>query len=671
MTMSDMSSVPPRIAVPPLIPPAPLTSPDVAAAVFDALADAVVVYDRDGRIVGSNPAAVKLFSLTQPGGIAALTVPVAERALGAELRTLQGKSLLPQDWPALRVLRGETLQGAQTVDIVTHTLDGSELVLNVSGAPLLDAAGQVAGAVCVSRDITERVRLARDLAARAAEIESIFATQTEAIVFADRTGRIIRMNEAQQELCALAGVDPEARFIQSWAKTVAQFDALGQPIVREQRPFYRALEGETVVGEQAVELHQRSSKGDELILRVSGAPVRDSQGSILGAVMRTEDVTRRRLLERELEERASQIEGIFDALTDGIILVGADGRIVRMNDAQRQLVGYDADLDAPGCLYIDYAARRIPRDLADQQMPREQWPAARILRGERLIGADATQIRVRALDGRELILQLSGGPMRDASGHLQGVVVAVHDATERRQLEEQRNDILRVVSHDLLTPVTGIRLYLQMQERRLRKGQSPFQPGEEMLSSLNTNLLRMERLVTDLRELTRIESGALTLERRPCDLRALCQKEVEVQQQLTPGHQIRLEAPAGPIIADVDEQRIGQVVANLLSNALKYSASDRPVTLTVRAEEKAIHVAVVDKGPGIPEAEFEHIWDRYHRVEGIKAHGGIKSLGLGLYICRATILGHGGQIGVESTLGAGSKFWFTLPLVDMPVTSKQ
>lgn len=661
--MSDISSVPTRLDLPPpLLPFQALTSPEVVAAVFDALADAVVVYDHAGRIVGTNPAAVNLFGLTQLGGRDGFAVPVAQRAMEVNVRTLEGVPLAPQDWPVLRVLRGEMLQGAQTMDVVVRTLDGRELIVNVSGAPLLDAEGKAMGAVCVCRDITQRVHMERDRAARAAEIESIFATQTEAVVFVDCTGRILRMNQAQRRLCTLAGFDPEAEYLQTWIQTGGQHDALGQPIQDEDRPFYRARRGETVIGEEAVELYQRSSQGQDLVLRVGAAPVRDAGGEIVGVVLTAEDVTQQRRLERELAERASQIEGIFEAMADGIVLVDATGHIVRMNESYRQLLGYDASREAAGSRFEDFAARRSPRDMENRPVPSEQLPTMRVLAGETLTGARAVEERVLTLDGRELIVQISGAPVRDAAGNLIGAVSAVRDITERRQLEEQRSDILRVVAHDLLTPITGVRLYLQTQERRVRKGQPPFMPEEGHLDTLNANLLRMERLVNDLREMTPIESGALTLERSPCDLTQLCRQEIKVQKVLMPGRTIRLVLPREPIRTEVDEQRVGQVIANLLSNALKYAPTDQPITLALGVENGMAHVAVQDKGPGIPAAELYHIWERFHRVEGISAHDGSQSLGLGLYICRAIVERHGGQVGVESTTGVGSTFWFTLPL---------
>ncbi len=664
--MSDTSPLPFS-----LLPNVLHASPEFASTIVDALADALVVYDAAGRIMAGNTAAATLLGLTLSGRGAALAVPIGERASEADLRTLEGRPLPNEERPAVRVLRGETLSGTETVDVIARTADGQQRILNVSGVPLVDADGHVMGAVCVCRDITDRHHLERELAERAAELESTFATQVEAVVLADTTGRIIRMNEAQRQLLIERGINPKAEYIQTWAQESEPYDALGQRVPRENLPFYQALGGERITSEQAIELYHHAPDGRDLVLRVSGAPVRDARGQILGAVLTTHDVTQQRHLEQELFEHAAQIESIFEAMVDGVVLVDATAHIVRMNEAYRQLLGYDATREAVGSQFTDYAARRLPRDLENRLLPKDQWPTMRVLRGETLTGAHAVETRVRALDGRELIVQISGAPVRDAAGHIIGGVTALRDITERHQLEQQRNDILRVVAHDLLSPITGVRLYLQTQQRRLRKGQPAFVPGDRGLDALDTNLLRMERLVNDLREIARIESGALTLERHPCDLVALCRQEVKVQHLLAPGRKIQLALPKEPILSEVDEQRTGQVLANLLSNALKYSPADQPVTLTLRVDDGVVQIAVHDKGPGIPAVELDHIWERFYRVEGITAQDGSNSLGLGLYICRAIIERHGGQVGVESTVGVGSTFWFTLLLSSTSVDGEQ
>jgi signal transduction histidine kinase len=133
-----------------------------------------------------------------------------------------------------------------------------------------------------------------------------------------------------------------------------------------------------------------------------------------------------------------------------------------------------------------------------------------------------------------------------------------------------------------------------------------------------------------------------------------------------PARTIALEAPAGEVRVQADADRLEQVVANLLTNALKYSPPDTPVQLTVHREAGAARVHLRDQGPGLSEEQRQDVWERYRRVPGVAvqddagAAGG--GLGLGLYISRTIIAGHGGAVGVESAPGAGSTFWFTVPL---------
>lgn len=497
--------------------------------IFAAMADAVVVYDAKGRIVQFNDAAATMFHMRER--LTYLSLPLDQREAGLEMQDPDGHPLRREEWPAFRVLRGERLNGASTPDIRARTPDGRDLILNISGAPMQDARGRLQGAVCIIRDVTVRRALERDVAERAAELESIFATQTEGIAYVDRDGRIIRMNEAQRRLLAEREVDSTHEHVDTWSRQTTPYNALGRPVPREELPFYRALRGETITDEHAVELYQRSLDGRNLVVRISAAPVRNAQGEIVGVVLTTRDVT------------------------------------------------------------------------------------------------------------------------------------------QQRQLEQQQRDILRVVAHDLLSPITGMRLYFATQERRLSQGLPPLVPDESLLRAMKANLTRMEYLVNDLRAVTSIEAGALNLDRSVCDVRAICEREIAVQRALAPERTIHFEAPEEAIQAEVDEQRIGQLVANYLGNALKYSATDKLVTLTLTADDTTVRLAVRDEGPGIPEKERARLWERFHRVEGIKPVDGSQSLGLGLYICKAVAEAHGGAVGVESVVGEGSTFWCTLPRV-CPVPPK-
>ena len=158
----------------------------------------------------------------------------------------------------------------------------------------------------------------------------------------------------------------------------------------------------------------------------------------------------------------------------------------------------------------------------------------------------------------------------------------------------------------------------------------------------------------------------LELRLAPCDLATMVREMVEDQRSTIPTRTIHLELAVeetAPVIADAE--RIGQVLSNYLTNALKYSPIDRPVDVQLKKEDKMVLVLVRDEGPGLTPSEQERIWERFYQVEGIKRQRGSSvGLGLGLHICRAIIEEHQGEVGVESTKGMGSTFWFTLPLAD-------
>jgi signal transduction histidine kinase len=178
------------------------------------------------------------------------------------------------------------------------------------------------------------------------------------------------------------------------------------------------------------------------------------------------------------------------------------------------------------------------------------------------------------------------------------------------------------------------------------------------------SIIRMERLVNDLLDVSRIESGRLALRLEPLDLVSLC-RHVAAEQMAASEREIELELPREPTIVRADADRIDQVLANLLSNALKYSPQECPVTLSVRKEAENAVIAIHDEGSGIPQEALPHLFERFYRVPGVQVQSGSGvGLGLGLYITRELVERHGGQIRAESTPGIGTTFSVTLPLAD-------
>jgi len=174
---------------------------------------------------------------------------------------------------------------------------------------------------------------------------------------------------------------------------------------------------------------------------------------------------------------------------------------------------------------------------------------------------------------------------------------------------------------------------------------------------------RQNRLVGDLLDISRIRAGKLDYHEAPADLTAIVREAVEAQRLSWATREISITLPDVPAPIKADADRIGQVVTNLITNALKYSSDSEAVAVTLVRSAAHARVAVCDHGPGLSAEQQQHIWDRFHRVPGIQQQSGSGGgLGLGLYICRQIVEHHGGEVGVESTKGHGSTFWFTLPL---------
>lgn len=222
------------------------------------------------------------------------------------------------------------------------------------------------------------------------------------------------------------------------------------------------------------------------------------------------------------------------------------------------------------------------------------------------------------------------------------------------QQEKLRRNLTADIAHELRTPLSVMRGDLEA----LLDG--VYQPTPEALASLHEETLLLSRLVDDLRALALAEAGQLCLERKPADLEEMLTAVVgafalEAESQ---GQALRLELPPGPLRAEVDPQRIRQVVANLVSNALRHAAvTGSQVVVSARHRLGEIEIAVADDGPGIPPAELEHVFDRFWRGEQGRAGGS----GLGLAIARELVAAHGGRIWAESAPGRGTVFRFTLP----------
>jgi len=297
-------------------------------------------------------------------------------------------------------------------------------------------------------------------------------------------------------------------------------------------------------------------------------------------------------------------------------------------------------------------------------------------------------------DGTQVIVESRQVLVRDESGQPTAILEINRDITEREHMQREReearanelalretnqrmDEFLGIISHELRTPLTTIKGNVQLARLRLRSSlrelpadgddlQSRLEEIQTMLERAERQVNVQNRLVSDLLDISRLQAEKLELRLSPCDLASIVRETVADQRSAAPTRPLHVElaeAETAPVLADAE--RIGQVLSNYLSNALKYSPVECVVEVQLKKEGKMVRVSVRDAGPGLTPSEQERIWERFYQVQGIKRQQGSSvGLGLGLYICRAIVEQHQGTVGVESTKGEGSTFWFTLPLTE-------
>ena len=402
----------------------------------------------------------------------------------------------------------------------------------------------------------------------------------------------------------------------------------------------------------------------------------------------------------EVARQSTQLDRIFEQMAEALVVYDAHGQIVRENMVMRRL--RDASAAPP-----DFGAHSEPdrialyalRDGQGRLLAPEEAPNRRALRGEVLTGEHAVDLQMRSLDGHEREMRMSAAPLRNPTGEIVGAVGTVLDMSEHNRLVREREqaqarelaaqDVARqldqffvVASHDIRGPATAVGGFVQLARAQAEALANVLAtPGEPEAAHVRLRVMtllralatadesgqRLMRLVTVLFDVARARSGTLTVELALCDLVPLVREQVAAQREITPARTLQLELPDHPVFVLADADRLGQVVLNYLANAVKSSADDQPITVRLVPSESAARISVHDHGPGLPADELPRVWVPSYRTPGVavqsSASAASGSLGMGLYICKSIVALHpGGQVGVESVEGAGSAFWFSLPL---------
>lgn len=578
-----------------------LTLPELKA-ILDVLPDSVIVCDREGKILQINAAASQLFELAPDFSYQGISY---RQFLGPyELPDEQQHLTSIEQWPINLILAGKVMSHSPENTLALHLPSGCKIYVYVWCFPLPDIHKHTAKFVYIFRNITFRYQKAL----RLQRVQQAVLTLTQAIV----------------------QVPPDMDF------TLPKETPLLSP---------RLL----LVAQQLVDVIHEVLDCRRVALWVLGSTGHLHYVAGSGFTAEQEHCRRRdsgHFLATELVG-----ETVMVLLQSNEVIISADhvrfpSEYAREFGAEEKLLMVPLFLEQQlaGALVITKAG------LESEYLPEEI----------ELVKVVAAQVMLVV----ECILCLHEQAETKMKAHV------------LREMNRLTTDFLTLASHELRTPLTGIFGNLQLAQRRLKTLQGQVAEQSErvgthveyvqqplMLASQSTEL--QQRMINNLIDDARLQSNTLSLCLKRCDLLALVKEAVARQQQSNPEHTIILVFPpkehAVPILADAE--RLRQVLTTYLTNALRSAPAGHPISVQVTVEDVTTRVSVYNEGPGISLEEQAHLWERFYRAKGSAVQHELDlSLGLGLYLCRAFIELHHGNVGVQSAPWQGTTFWFTLPI---------
>ncbi len=607
------------------------------------IADAVIMTDTSGNIVDMNTMAESLtgWHLEQARG----------RPLTEVFHILDEATREPARNPAQRAFADRAAVGFDNPTLLVAK-DGSEVSIDDSAAPIRGRTGEITGCVLVFRDMTDSRRLTTETSSRllaASALAAIVESSNDAILGKSLDGIIQSWNAAA-----------ERTFGYSAEQAIGRSIALIIPLDRleeEQRIIAEVRAGRRVEHFDTVRVR---SDGEHIHVSLTLSPIRDEAGRVMGVSTIARDVTERKRAEDERQRFVTLIE----SSTDFIGICDASGRLLFVNRAGLDLIGWSS---------VAEASRRFIWDAMD---PEDQ----KTIR-ERLMSCAAqdghweAEVRIRNVrSGAVRWLTYKLLALRDRDGRVTGFGTVSQDVTKRRQLEQdlrqlaadlseashRKDEFLATLAHELRNPLAPILNAVQL----LAVTDDPARTTRAR-TMIERQIEQMVRLIDDLLDVSRITRGKLELRTENVPLSEVIDNAVETSQPLIDnlGQRLTVTLPPHDVRIRADAARLAQVYANLLNNSAKYTAREGQIWLTATTEGDELTVSVKDNGIGIAAEHLSRIFELFSQVDSSleRSRGG---LGIGLTLVKRLVEMHGGTVEARSEgRGAGAEFIVRLPIV--------
>jgi PAS domain S-box-containing protein len=651
------------------------------ATIVDSMDDAVITKDLDGIILSWNGGAERLYQYR------------AEEVIGQPISLLIPPEQ-PDELPAImaRFKRGERVDHYETTRV---RKDGTRLDISVTISPIRDPHGRIIAAAAVARDISDRRRAERIRNARVAVAQVLAESQSladagprilqavgEALAWdygglwlVDDHARVLRCAEVWVRgglpLAEFASVSHDRTFtsgtglpgrvwlkgLPAWIVDVATDDNFPRAAIADRAGLHGALAYPIVLGGQVVGVIEFFSRD----VRAPDTDLLDMMATIGGQIGQ---FIERRTAEAQLSRSEQELSDFFENASVGAHWAGPDGIILRANQAELDMLGYERD---------EYVGHHVAEFHADQDVINDIQ--RRLERAETVRDCEA---RMRCKDGTIKTVLIDASVMRGEDGRFIHTRCFTRDLSDRKRLEREleqhiaelaavdrrKNEFLATLSHELRNPLAPIRNALEL----MQLGGDDPQALANARGIIERQAQHLVRLVDDLLDVSRIASGKIGLRRERLALHAAIEGAVETSRPLiqAAGHTLTVVEPPEPIYLHGDATRLAQVFANLLNNAAKYTDSGGRISLTVERCGGEAVVSVEDTGVGISAQSLPTIFDMFTQVDPTpeRQHGG---LGIGLALVQALVTLHGGTVEAHSGgPGKGSRFVVRLPMLSRP-----
>ncbi len=464
---------------------------------------------------------------------------------------------------------------------------------------------------------------------RTATLTAIIESSDDAIISKNLQGIVTSWNPSAERIF---GYTEEEMLGESILKLIP-------PDRLEEEPH---ILGRIRVGERVAHFETKriTKYGDLIDVSLTISPVKNPAGEIIGVSKIARNITAL----RRAEEKSAILAAIIESTDDAIISKDLNSIITSWNGAAERIFGYTEE---------EVLGQSILKLIPPDRLQEEPMILGQLKSGQRV---DHFETKRMTKHGKLIDVSLTISPVKDKAGNLIGLSKIARDITYKKLEEQRKNDFIAIVSHELKTPLTSMRSYIQLALAKVREKQDAF--CENVLARAEVQTRKMYLMINDFLNLSRLEEGKMSLHLSRFNLTELVDEIVGDARILAPAHVIEYQN-CDEVMVDADREKIGQVINNLLSNAVKYSLSGTIINVGCEISEEKVLISIADQGFGISVADQKRLFERFYRVSNDEVKN-VSGFGIGLYLVAEILRLHGGDIKVESRHGEGSVFSFAL-----------